>query len=135
MPAEKFTWDDMPAEQVTDTFSRKMVVGKNEMLRWLELKPGCKVPEHSHENEQISHVLKGRLRFVVDGETIEVGPGEILLIPPPRGALGRGPGRGDRPRLRYFQPDPLRLAGRVGRLSEEIKFWSGTPGREVRGKP
>ena len=82
MPAEKFTWDDMPAEQVTDTFSRKMVVGKNEMLRCLELKPGCKVPEHSHENEQISHVLKGRLRFVVDGETIEVGPGEILLIPP-----------------------------------------------------
>ena len=82
MPAEKFTWDDMPAEQVTDTFSRKMVVGKNEMLRWLELKPGCKVPEHSHENEQISHVLKGRLRFVVDEETIEVGPGEILLIPP-----------------------------------------------------
>ena len=30
MPAEKFTWDDMPAEQVTDTFSRKMVVSKNE---------------------------------------------------------------------------------------------------------
>jgi quercetin dioxygenase-like cupin family protein len=82
MPAEKFTWDDMPAERVTDTFSRKMVVGKNEMLCWLELKPGCKVPEHSHENEQISHVLKGRLRFVVDGETIEVGPGDILLIPP-----------------------------------------------------
>ncbi len=82
MPAKKFHWDEMPAEQVTDTFSRKMVVGQNEMLCWLELKPGCQVPDHKHENEQISHVLKGRLRFVVDGETIEVGPGEILLIPP-----------------------------------------------------
>ncbi|MBT3350308.1 MAG: cupin domain-containing protein [Nitrospinaceae bacterium] len=82
MPAQKFSWDEMPAEQVTDTFSRKMIVGVKEMLCWLELKPGCVVPEHAHENEQISHVLKGHLRFVVDGETIEIGPGESLLIPP-----------------------------------------------------
>jgi quercetin dioxygenase-like cupin family protein len=82
MPAKKFNWDEMPTEQVTDFFSRKMVVGENEMLCWLELKPGCKVPEHRHIHEQISHVLKGRLRFTLGKETIEVGPGEILLIPP-----------------------------------------------------
>jgi quercetin dioxygenase-like cupin family protein len=82
MPARKYNWDEMPAEQVTDTFNRKMIVGVNEMLCWLELKPGCAVPEHAHENEQISHVLKGRLRFVVDGKTFEIGPGESLLIPP-----------------------------------------------------
>jgi quercetin dioxygenase-like cupin family protein len=82
MPAKKYRWYEMPAEQVTDTFSRKVIVGMNEMFCWLELKQGCIVPEHAHENEQISHVLKGRLLFVVDGETIEIGPGESLLIHP-----------------------------------------------------
>ena len=81
MRAAKFSWDDMPAEQVTEHFSRKMVVGENEMLCWLELRPGCRVPRHSHIHEQISHVLRGRLRFEVDGEAVEVGPGETLLIP------------------------------------------------------
>lgn len=82
MRATKHVWSQMPAERVTDHFSRKMIVGENQMLCWLELKPGCLVPRHSHIHEQISHVLRGRLRFVVDGEEIEIGPGESLLIPP-----------------------------------------------------
>ncbi|MEK6712002.1 MAG: cupin domain-containing protein [Nitrospinota bacterium] len=82
MRAKRFSWNEMPAERVTDLFSRKMVVGENEMLCWLELKPGCKVPRHSHIHEQISHCLRGRLRFDVDGEVVEIGPGETLLIPP-----------------------------------------------------
>jgi len=82
MRAKKFGWETMPAERVNENFSRKMIVGENEMLCWLELKPGCKVPRHSHIHEQISHVIRGRLRFHIDGESIEVGPGESLLIPP-----------------------------------------------------
>jgi len=82
MRADKFRWEDVPGEEVTEHFSRKMIVGQNEMLCRLELKPGCKVPRHSHIHEQISHVLQGRLRFLIDGEAMEVGPGESLLIPP-----------------------------------------------------
>ena len=82
MEVKKFNWDEMPAEQVTEHFSRKMIVGENEMLCWLEIKPGAKVPRHSHIHEQISHVLQGRLRFIInDDEEIEIGPGESLLIP------------------------------------------------------
>ncbi len=82
MRAKRYNWNEMPEEAVTDTFSRKMVVGEKEMLCWLKLKPGCLVPMHSHENEQISHVIKGRLRFFIDDESVEIGPGETLLIPP-----------------------------------------------------
>ncbi len=82
MRAKKYRWDEMPEEVVTDSLSRKMVVGEKEMLCWLRLKPGCLVPMHSHEHEQISHVIQGRLRFVVDEEAVEIGPGETLLIPP-----------------------------------------------------
>ncbi len=82
MRAQKYSWDEMPEETVTDTLSRKMVVGEKEMLCRLKLKPGCVVPLHSHEHEQISHVIKGRLRFFIDDESVEIGPGETLLIPP-----------------------------------------------------
>ena len=82
MRARKFAWSQMPAERVTDLFSRKMIVGANEMLCWLELRPGCKVPRHSHVHEQISYCIQGRLRFDIDGEMVEIGPGESLLIPP-----------------------------------------------------
>jgi quercetin dioxygenase-like cupin family protein len=46
------------------------------------MKRGCLVPEHSHHHEQISHVLSGTLRFVVEGNEVVVGAGELLLIPP-----------------------------------------------------
>ena len=35
---------------------------------------------HSHEDELV-HVLEGRLRFYMDGAWIERGPGETLLLP------------------------------------------------------
>ncbi len=82
MRAKKYHWNEIVEETVTTSFSRKMVVGEKEMLCWIKLKPGCRVPTHSHENEQISHVIKGKLRFVIDDEPVEIGPGETLLIPP-----------------------------------------------------
>ncbi|MEE9274143.1 MAG: cupin domain-containing protein [bacterium] len=36
---------------------------------------------HSHPNEQISIVLEGRARFTCEGETVELGPGGIAVIP------------------------------------------------------
>lgn len=81
MKTQKYDWSEMPEERVTEHFSRKMIWGENQMVCRLELKPGCAVPRHSHIHEQISHVLQGRIRFTLDEETIELGPGQILLIP------------------------------------------------------
>ena len=41
-----------------------------------ELAAGSVLPVHSHPQEQIAHVLSGRVLFKVDGKPIEVGPGE-----------------------------------------------------------
>jgi quercetin dioxygenase-like cupin family protein len=40
------------------------------------------VPEHAHENEQITYILEGRLRFALGEETVDVAAGEVLTIPP-----------------------------------------------------
>jgi len=39
------------------------------------------VPMHSHESEQMTYILQGSLRFLVDGEEIVVSEGEVLHIP------------------------------------------------------
>jgi quercetin dioxygenase-like cupin family protein len=82
MPTVRFLrWDDVPQEQVSDTLSRRLVSGEREMVAQVTLKRGCVVPEHAHESEQITYVLKGALRFRVEGREIVVGENELLHIP------------------------------------------------------
>ena len=40
------------------------------------------MPRHQHPNEQITNVLAGRLRFVLEDEEQIVGAGATVLIPP-----------------------------------------------------
>ncbi|MDX1568445.1 MAG: cupin domain-containing protein [Longimicrobiales bacterium] len=51
------------------------------MLAHLRLEEGARVPMHSHENEQLSWVLEGALRFVVEDREIVVRAGEVLHLP------------------------------------------------------
>ena len=74
-------WDEIALEKVTEMLSRKLVTGAREMLAQVYLKRGCLVPMHSHESEQMSYVLQGALKFMIDGEEISVREGELLHIP------------------------------------------------------
>jgi quercetin dioxygenase-like cupin family protein len=49
----------------------------------LTVAPGARVPPaHSHtNNEEIVYVLEGRLRYSVDDETRDLGPGERMYTP------------------------------------------------------
>jgi quercetin dioxygenase-like cupin family protein len=77
-----FRWDDLPQEQVNERFVRKLAWDGGLMISWMECKQGCYVPPHSHKNQQLTFVTRGRWRFEIDGKTIIVGPNEILFIPP-----------------------------------------------------
>jgi quercetin dioxygenase-like cupin family protein len=74
-------WDEIALEKITELFSRKIVTGDREMLAQVYLKAGCIVPMHTHESEQMTYILQGALRFLVDGEEITVREGEVLHIP------------------------------------------------------
>jgi quercetin dioxygenase-like cupin family protein len=55
------------------------------MITHVYLKKGCVVPQHRHDNEQITYVLEGalRLRLGEDGaQVVDVRAGEVLCIPP-----------------------------------------------------
>jgi quercetin dioxygenase-like cupin family protein len=87
-------WSDLPTDAPMPLLERQRVVGARMMISRLVLLHGFSVPIHAHENEQISCVLSGKLRFhIQDGiggatRTIEVGAGEVLVLPPwvPHGA-------------------------------------------------
>jgi quercetin dioxygenase-like cupin family protein len=64
---------------------RRLITGERMMLAHVYLKKGCIVPKHSHDNEQITYILEGALKFWIgeDGsEEITVSAGEVLHIPP-----------------------------------------------------
>jgi quercetin dioxygenase-like cupin family protein len=78
-------WDDLPREKVTDLLDRRLICGERMMLAHVYLKKGCIVPAHSHENEQLTYVLDGTLRFWLGEEgrdEVVVHGGEVLVIPP-----------------------------------------------------
>lgn len=74
-------WKDVELEQLNPLLDRQMITGDKIMLARVLLKKGCVVPEHSHENEQVTYILEGALRFWIDGKEIVVHEGEVLCIP------------------------------------------------------
>ena len=79
-----YRWDEMPKEELTDTFARRLITGDRVMLAHVYLKKGSIVPRHSHENEQITYILEGGLRFWIgedESQVIDVMAGEVLHIP------------------------------------------------------
>ena len=79
-----YRWDDMPKEKVSETLDRRLITGDRMMISHVYLKKGSIVPRHSHENEQITYILEGGLRFWIgpdESEVIDVMAGEVLHIP------------------------------------------------------
>jgi quercetin dioxygenase-like cupin family protein len=79
--ATKFEWNNVPEEVLSPSLSRKLVTGDRMMMAHVILKKGCIVPAHSHENEQLTYILKGGLKFDITGEEIIIREGEVLVIP------------------------------------------------------
>lgn len=80
-------WDDIPRETVTNDIGRRLFTGKRMMLAQVYLDKGAIVPWHSHENEQLTWVVTGALRFLIgnegtdDVEDVLVSAGDVLYIP------------------------------------------------------
>ncbi|HEX4009152.1 MAG TPA: cupin domain-containing protein [Solirubrobacteraceae bacterium] len=72
----------LPVRQVRDGVSRQVFTGDGATLAWTTLEPGHAPRPHAHEYEQIVYIVSGRVRFTVGGDVAEMGPGDVLLVPP-----------------------------------------------------
>ena len=43
--------------------------------------PGVKVPQHYHTADTGAYLVSGRAAFEIDGERVEMSPGEYLYVP------------------------------------------------------
>ena len=78
-----YRWDDLSKEQLNPQLARRIVTGSTVMLAHVYLDKGCVVPRHSHDNEQMTYILEGALRFWLgeNGErVVDVSAGEVLHI-------------------------------------------------------
>src|SRR5215203_1280386 len=79
-----YRWDEMPKEKVTEMLDRRLITADRMMLAHVYLKKGAIVPQHSHENEQLTYILQGALHFWIGEngeEEVTVRSGEVLVIP------------------------------------------------------
>jgi len=74
-------WKDVEREKLNERIDRQMVHGEKLMMARVFLKKGAHVPMHHHHNEQLTYILEGALKFLIDGREVVVRAGEVLSIP------------------------------------------------------
>jgi quercetin dioxygenase-like cupin family protein len=75
-------WAEVEVEVMSSLIGRQFIVGTNVMIARVLLRKGAHVPLHSHVNEQVTYILDGALKFVLEGKEVVVRAGEVLCIPP-----------------------------------------------------
>jgi quercetin dioxygenase-like cupin family protein len=82
--AKHYRWTDLPREQLSPQLARQLITTERMMLAHVYLEKGSIVPQHSHENEQLTWIVEGCLRFWLgddESEVVDVAAGEVLHIP------------------------------------------------------
>ena len=81
---QSINWDEVELETVNPKMKRRVVTGERMTVARIYFEDGFLVPQHSHENEQITQVISGVLRFSFGAdrsEVVDVGPGDVVVIP------------------------------------------------------
>jgi quercetin dioxygenase-like cupin family protein len=48
----------------------------------VDLQRGQRLPEHTHDHEEVFHVLSGTITVSLDGEETRLGTGDTVMVPP-----------------------------------------------------
>ncbi len=79
-----YRWDELDRERLNPLLERRMITGERIMLAHVYLDKGCIVPKHSHENEQMTYILEGAMRFWVgedETKVFDLAVGDVLHLP------------------------------------------------------
>ena len=112
-------WQSLPADDAQRILAEEVIATQRLMVVRCLYRAGSDFAPHLHQQEQITIVEEGALEFTVNGDTIRVGPGEMISIFPGvlhgNRVLGSQPARA----LNIFHADmPQPTAARSGRLSK-----------------
>lgn len=82
MQAKIHRWGEIPLEQMNPQFARKVIHTERITIARVSLTAGSAVPRHQHENEQVTVLETGELKFIFDDGEAVIKAGECMQIPP-----------------------------------------------------
>ncbi len=77
-----YRWSDLDVAPLLAGITGSAIIGSRVMLCRFRYDPYVIEPAHSHESEQLSYVIEGRVRFQSEGRTIVAVPGDVLHFGP-----------------------------------------------------
>ena len=72
---------DLEQKEIVKGYKVKFVHSVTMTTAYWTVEAGSVLPEHSHMNEQVSTVTKGKFEFNLDGEIKILEPGDVVVIP------------------------------------------------------
>ena len=75
------TLADLAQKEPLPGYKVRFVHTDHVTLAYWEIEAGAKLPEHAHPHEQVGTMLEGTYEFTIGGETKQVNPGEVAVIP------------------------------------------------------
>ena len=90
MEAKVIYSNDVPYTDLGGGVKRRVLAYQDQlMIVEVVFETGGVGTVHTHPHAQNTYVLCGRFRFTIDGEPVEVGPGDTIAFPPdiPHGTL------------------------------------------------
>jgi quercetin dioxygenase-like cupin family protein len=77
----KITLSDLTQKEILKGFHARMVHTDKMTLSFVEVKAGATLPEHHHMHEQVTHLMEGSFELVLDGKSVVLNPGDVIVIP------------------------------------------------------
>lgn len=78
---EPFIVGELPSKEVVRGIRIRPVHLEKMTVTFVDIEPDAVLPEHRHPHEQISCIIKGTLRFVIEGKTFDISEGQGITIP------------------------------------------------------
>ena len=79
-----YRWDELETDMITPSYSPargQKVSGEKILMGRFFFPAGKGAKRHSHPNEQIVFVVKGKARVCIGDEEKVVGPGDVYVMP------------------------------------------------------
>jgi quercetin dioxygenase-like cupin family protein len=73
--------DELPAREIAPGFEARFIHTPHLTLAYVNITAGSILPEHEHPQEQITHVLEGKLELTINGVVSVIEPGIVAVIP------------------------------------------------------
>ena len=74
--------DELPEKEPLPGWKGRYAHSDQMTFAFYQVEEGASIHVHDHEQEEVWHVLEGRLEVTIGGESRVVGPGGVAIVPP-----------------------------------------------------